>query len=165
VSPGLKAVSTCTVARPIAEVFQYWRRLEHLPEFMQHLECVTQRTPTDSHWVISGGGIRVQWDAVVFNEHRNELIAWRSRDDAPVPNAGSVRLEPAPLGEGTEVTVSLEYMPPGGSLSAGFVKLFGKNPNYQLGEDLRRFKALMEAGEIPTTRGQPAGYPSKDRKA
>jgi hypothetical protein len=36
-------------------------------------------------------------------------------------------------------------------------KLLGEEPEAQLHEDLHRLKQLMEAGEIITTEGQPAG--------
>jgi len=58
---------------------------------------------------------------------------------------------------GTEVKIVLEYSPPGGALAAAFAKLFGEEPEQQIGDDLRRFKMLMEAGEIATTEGQPKG--------
>ena len=53
--------------------------------------------------------------------------------------------------------VEMQYNPPGGKLGAAFAKIFGEEPNQQVHEDLHRFKQLMETGEIPTTRGQPAG--------
>ena len=52
---------------------------------------------------------------------------------------------------GTRVTVHLQYNPPGGKLGAAVAKLFGEEPNQTIREDLRRFKQLMETGEIPTT--------------
>ena len=36
-------------------------------------------------------------------------------------------------------------------------KLFGEEPSLQVKQDLRRFKQLIETGEIPTTKGQPSG--------
>ena len=35
--------------------------------------------------------------------------------------------------------------------------LLGEDPSQTIREDLRRFKALMETGEVPTTKGQPRG--------
>jgi uncharacterized membrane protein len=155
---GVKVTKSCTIYRSPDEVYQYWRQLENLPKIMPNLRSVTQTSAVDSHWVMEGpGGKTIEWDAVIFNEHPNELIAWRTRQHSKIAHAGSVRFRPALTGEGTEVTVSLEYNPPAGKLGNWVVKIFGKDPAQQLQEDLARFKLLMEAGEIPTTRGQPNG--------
>jgi uncharacterized membrane protein len=85
------------------------------------------------------------------------VIAWRSLDNADVDNAGSVRFVDAPAGRGTEVRVVLDYIPPAGKVGSLIAKLFLEEPNIQVREDLRAFKQLMEAGEVPTTEGQPKG--------
>jgi len=103
------------------------------------------------------GGTTVEWDAEVFNEKENELIAWRSLEGADVDNAGSVHFKPAPAGRGTEVRIVLKYDAPAGIVGSVMAKLFGEEPSQQIDEDLRRFKSLMEAGEIPSTEGQPTG--------
>jgi uncharacterized membrane protein len=54
----------------------------------------------------------------------------------------------------------MQYSPPGGLLGATIAKLFGRAPEQQIEEDLRRFKQVMETGEIITTEGQPAGRAS-----
>jgi uncharacterized membrane protein len=125
---------------------------------MDHLESVRILDGKRSHWVAKAPlGTSVEWDAEIINEEANELIGWRSLEGADVPNAGSVRFRPAPGGRGTEVRVNLEYNPPTGKLGAAFAKLLGEEPERQVEEDLRRFKQWMEAGEIPTTAGQPKG--------
>jgi uncharacterized membrane protein len=91
----------------------------------------------------------VEWNAEIINEAPNELIAWRSLEGAPVPNAGSVRFEPANDGQAAEVKVALEYAPPAGKLGALIAKLFGEDPQRQVEEDLYRFKFLMETGQSP----------------
>lgn len=58
---------------------------------------------------------------------------------------------------GTEVKVITEYSPPGGALADALAKLFGEEPEQQIGDDLRRFKMITEAGEIATIEGQPKG--------
>ncbi len=92
-----------------------------------------------------------------INEHPNALIAWRSKEGSEIENAGSVRFEFAPAGQGTEVTVTLEYRPPVGALGVMVARMYGEEPERQVEEDLMRFKALMELGDIPTTEGQPCG--------
>jgi uncharacterized membrane protein len=74
-------------------------------------------------------------------------------DGAPFGHAGVVRFEPAPGGRGTVVTVEMEYLPPGGTVTAAAAKLIGHAPEQQLHEDLRRFKQLMETGQIAVAGG------------
>ena len=46
---------------------------------------------------------------------------------------------------------------PGGLGGVLVARLFGEEPEQQVAGDLRRFKQLMETGEIATTEGQPSG--------
>jgi uncharacterized membrane protein len=155
---GLKVEQSMTINRTPEELFRFWRNFENLPRFMRHVEEVRASDPQRSHWIVKGpAGTSVEWDAEVYNEKENELIAWRSLADADVDHAGSVHFVPAPGGRGTEVRVVLKYDPPAGKVGAGIARLFGENPEQQIEEDLRRFKQVMEAGEAPTTEGQPSG--------
>lgn len=154
---GIRVDRSITVNKPRQEVFRFWRDLENLPRFMQHLECVKVIDGKRSRWVaLAPAGRTVEWDAEIINEIENELIGWRSLEGASVDNAGSVRFADAPGGRGTRVKVELQYNPPGGPVGAIVARLFCREPSQQVGEDLRRFKSIMEAGEIPTTEGQPA---------
>jgi uncharacterized membrane protein len=90
----------------------------------------------------------VEWDADVVDDRPNELIAWRSVEGSEVENGGAVRFRPAPGRRGTEVIVHLHFSPPGGAIGAGMARLFGEHPEQQLHEDLRRFKQVIETGEI-----------------
>jgi len=154
---GVKVTRACTIRKPAEELFRFWRNLENLPRFMQHVVAVEKISDVESRWTVKApAGRTVVWNAVIFNEEPNRLIAWRTREGADVPNAGSVRFEPQNDGK-TVVKVALEYDPPGGKFTAFLSKLFGKEPNIQVAQDLSRFKALMETGEIPTTEGQPVG--------
>ena len=164
---GVKVTRSITIRRPAEELFAFWREVENLPRIIKHPVGIKRVSDLASHWAVSAPGDRkVEWDATIINEHPNELIAWRSREEAEIPNAGSVRFHPAPGDEGTEVTVNLEYDPPAGKLGSLVAKLTGEEPAQQVEEALRRFKALMEAGEIPTTEGQSVGEPqSKKQKS
>lgn len=155
---GIRVEKSVTINKSPEELYRFWRRFENLPRFMNHLESVTTTAGGRSHWVAKApAGTTVEWDAEVYNEKENELIAWRSLDAADVDNAGSVRFEPATGGRGTTVRVTLRYDPPGGTLGSIVARLFGENPEQQIEEDLRRFKQVMETGEIATTEGQPSG--------
>ena len=143
------ATKALTVNRPPAEVYGFWRQLENLPRFMRHLESVQDLGSGRSRWKVKGpAGSTVEWDAEIVEDRPSELIAWRSLPGASVENGGFVRFRPAPGGKGTEVKVHLEYHPPGGRLGSTIAALFGEEPGQQLQEDLRRFKQVMETGEI-----------------
>jgi uncharacterized membrane protein len=102
-------------------------------------------------------GSRVEWDAEMSEDIPNQLIAWRSLAGADVDSAGSVRFEPATGGRGTIVRVDMHYRPPAGKAGAWIAKMLGQSPEKQLAVDLRRFKQMVETGEIARTEGQPAG--------
>jgi uncharacterized membrane protein len=140
------------------ELFRFWRNFSNLPLFMKNLESVTELDQTRSHWVAKGpAGTRVEWDAEIYNEEENKLIAWRSLENADVVNAGSVRFQVGPQGHGTFVRVTMNYNPPAGKIGATVAQLLGAEPAQLIKEDLRRLKQVMEAGEIPTTEGQTSG--------
>jgi uncharacterized membrane protein len=154
---GTKVEKSVTIDRPAAELYSFWRNFENLPRFMNHLESVQVTGGDRSHWVAKApAGMTVEWDAEVYNEKENELIAWRTLEGSQVSSAGSVRFEPAPSG-GTVVRVSLKYDPPGGKLGSLVARLFGENPEQQIDEDLGRFKQLMETGGASATAGQTPG--------
>ena len=139
------------------ELYQFWRQLNNLPQFMKHLKSVQVISDTRSHWVASAPmDATVEWDADIIKDIPNELIAWASVEGAEIENSGFVRFKAAPPGRGTEVKVVMEYAPPGGQLTAAIAKLFGEEPEQQIGDELRNLKMLMEAGEIATTKGQPS---------
>lgn len=155
---GIHVEESLTVNRFPWDLYQFWRNFENLPRFMHHVRTVEVKDDQKSHWVIRGPmGLTVGWDAEIINDEPNSLIAWRSLSHATVDNSGSVRFVPGPEGRGTEVRVVIDYIPPAGQLGRWASALFGADPASKIREDLRRFKQVMEAGEIPTTRGQPRG--------
>ncbi len=155
---GVSVERTVTVDRPATELYGYWRDFRNLPRIMDHLESVSVAADGRSRWVAQAPlGTKVEWDAEIAEERANELISWRSIPGSEIPNRGTVRFVEAPIGRGTEVTVKLAYDPPAGALGAAVAKIFGEDPVQQVREALRRFKAVMEAGETPTTDGQPSG--------
>jgi uncharacterized membrane protein len=157
-SRAVKVERSVTIDHPAAELYRFWRNVENLPRIMAHLESVTVLSDTRSRWTAKApAGQKVEWEAEIINEIPDQLIAWKSVDNATVPNAGSVHFTPAPGGRGTELKVVLEYEPPAGKLGALVAKLFGEEPDAQVREDLRRFKMMIETGEIATTKGQPSG--------
>lgn len=161
---GVKVVRAITIRRPAQELYEFWRNVENLPRVIRHSVTIVVRSPTESHWSVSGpAGKCYEWDSLIINDEPGRLIAWRTADGADIAHAGTIRFETAPGDEGTEVTVQVEYIAPGGKLGQLIGKLTGAEPGQQIGDTLRRFKALMECGEIPTTKGQPVGEPQKSK--
>ena len=153
---GVQVRESVTVDKPASELYSYWRNLENLGSLMTHLESVRELGGERSRWVAKGPlGSSIEWDAVITDDRPDELVAWRSVENAQVPNEGAVRFSPTGRnGERTQVLVSLTYHPPGGQLGAAVAKLFGEEPAQQISDDLRRFKREMESG---TLRGTPSG--------
>jgi uncharacterized membrane protein len=144
---GIRVDREIRIEKSADELYRFWRNLENLPRFMDHLDCVKVINDRLSHWVAKGpAGIKVEWDAEIVNEIENSLIGWRSLEGSQVENGGSVRFEPD--GTGTLVQVSLQFNPPAGSVGAMVARVFGEDPRTTIQEDLKRFKELMETGNV-----------------
>jgi len=149
---------TITVRKPAQEVYGFWREFENFPRFMAHVESVRAMRQR-SHWVAKApGGTTVEWDAEIVDDQPGVAIQWRSLPEADVANWGTVRFVPAPGDRGTEVHVVVGYRPPVGKLGATIAKLFGEEPATQLADDLRRFKQVLESGEVVVSEGSPRGH-------
>ncbi|CAM4420258.1 SRPBCC family protein [Deinococcus marmoris] len=132
------------IDKPTQAVYDYWRKLENLPQIMSHLESVTELDEKRSRWVAKAPlGTHVEWEAEIVNDKPGQRIGWHSLPGATVDNAGSVQFEELPNG-GTRVHVALSYRPPAGPLGAAVAKLFGEEPSQQIAEDLQKFKAAFE---------------------
>lgn len=153
-----RLTAAVTVNRTPQEVYDYWRGLERLPDFMQHLESVEWLDHRTTRWQAAGPVGSVSWDAELIDDRRGERISWRSLPGATVPNEGSVDLAPAPGGRGTEVRVHLSYSVPGGAVGRAFARLLGEEPHQQVEDDLRRFKQVMETGQVVRSDGSPEGH-------
>ncbi|MEH1793736.1 SRPBCC family protein [Nostoc sp.] len=162
----IKVEKTVTINKPAEELYRFWHNFENLPSFTKHIKDVkvyndkqeSSGHATRTHWITSAPlGKSVEWDANIVEDRENELISWTSVEGADIANSGSVHFTPTLNDRGTEVKVVTEYNPPGGAIGDAIAKLFGESPEQQLGDDLQRFKMLMETGEIATTEGQPKG--------
>jgi uncharacterized membrane protein len=159
----MELTATTTVRKPAEQVYEHWRRLENLPAFMAHLDHVRETGETTSQWHASAPfGETVTWDAEITEDVPGERIAWRSVGDADVPNTGSVRFTAAPDGVGTEVHVAMAYDIPGGKLGKALARYFGEEPHQQLDDDLRRFKQVLETGEVVRSDGAPWGKHARE---
>jgi uncharacterized membrane protein len=153
---GIHVRESVRLERPVTDLYRLWRRLENLPRFMSHLERVTETSDRRSHWIARGpAGLAVEWDAEIINEVENQVVGWRSLPGSDVVTAGSVNFDAVRGGRGTQISVHLQYALPAGRVGAAVASLFGSEPSQTIREDLRRFKRLLEAGEVPraTARG------------
>jgi uncharacterized membrane protein len=150
-SAGVIVEESVTINRSASELYRFWRNLENLPRFMTHLESVERITDTLSRWRAKGpAGADVEWNAEIINEVPDQVIGWRSIEGSDVVSAGSVNFDDAGAGRGTRVRVRLQYSPPGGKVGAAFAKLMGRDAATEIREDLRRFKQIIETGEVAT---------------
>ena len=146
------------IDRSPEDLYKHWRKFSNFPSFMKHVKSVEIIGECRSHWVVAGPlGTIVQWDAEITEDQPNERLAWRSVEGSDVDHSGRVRFEQAPGGRGTMMTVEMQYGPPGGTLGSAVSAWFGEDPNQSIKMDLRRFKQVMETGEVITTDGQSAG--------
>jgi uncharacterized membrane protein len=153
------------VRRSREDVYEFWRDLENLPRFMQHLELVEVTGDRTSHWIAKGpAGRSVEWEAWIVEDIPNEAIAWKAVGGSEIPNSGMVRFREAPGDRGTILQVELHYDPPAGAAGAAFAKLFGEEPAQQVRDDLRRFKQVMETGEVVRSDGSLEGAGQGARK-
>jgi len=173
-APGATRVSeSVMIARNADELYWFWRNFENLPKFMKHVQSVknyqSDKTNADyssqsaprgdrSHWKVEGPlGTIVEWDAEITQDRPGEMIAWRSLEGSDVDHMGSVRFVKVPGRQETLVRVKMQYRPVAGVVGANIAKILGSSPDWKIKDDLRRFKQIMETGEIITTEGQPAG--------
>jgi uncharacterized membrane protein len=146
---GTLVKSTLTVDRPAAELHDFWSDVNNLNSFMNHVESITRLDDTHSRWVIKGPfGITLQWDSEILTSNPPEVISWRSIPGGDLNSAGSVQFRPAPGNQGTEVTLEVNYEPPAGAIGKAIAKVMGQDPERVVADHLRRFKQLMETGEI-----------------
>jgi uncharacterized membrane protein len=143
---------TVTINRPRQELYEFWRDLRNLPLFMENIRSITVTDGNRSHWIVEAPGDRVvEWDSIITGDQPGSLLAWESVDGASVRNSGRIEFRDSTNGRGTIVTATIVYHPPAGSAGKAIAKLFEKEPHIQVRRDLRRFKQLMEAGEVATS--------------
>jgi uncharacterized membrane protein len=147
---AMEVKATFTINKPREEVYAYWRNFENLPSFMKHLEDVEVVDENRSSWTakLPGGIGKVSWEAVIEEEELNSLISWTSLPGSTIDNAGEIRFSDAPRNEGTEVRARISYRLPAGDVGSLAGKLFNPVVEKMIREDLRRFKSLLETGEI-----------------
>ena len=148
---GIKIKKAVTVNAPPEKLYRYWKDLSKVSGLFGDILFARALDDSRSRWTLRApGGFNLEWDAEITVDRKNEMIGWRSLHGANVDNAGYIRFERATGGRGSVVRVALQYNPPGGRMSAAVAALLGEGPETRIEEALRKFKGLMEAGEIPT---------------
>jgi uncharacterized membrane protein len=148
------------INRSSDECYQYWRNVEQAPQFMAYIRSVRVTGDRHSHWVAVGpGNVRIEWDAEIVDDEPGRKISWRALPGSGVSASGTVAFEAAPANRGTIVTAQMEFDGPASALIP-VARLIGKHPEQIAYKNLRRFKQLMEVGEVITTEGQSAGRSS-----
>lgn len=146
------------IQRPAEACYRFWRNFENFPQFMQHVEAVQVVDATRTHWCMRTPlGQHVEWTAELFSDIPSQQLAWRTLEGSAIEHTGIVRFLPALNDKSTRLDIEMRYDAGFGKASVTLAKIFGEEPSQQMDNDLRRFKQLMETGEIATTTGQSAG--------
>jgi uncharacterized membrane protein len=152
------ATAVFRVNATAAEAYKLWRNFENLSRFMAHLDSVRVLNDRHSEWTAKGPlDSRIRWHAELTEDEPNRRIAWRSLPDSQIETSGWVEFRDDPQGRGSTVRAQVEYSHPLAAVGRGLLTALGTNPTFVVKEDLRRFKALLETGEAPTTAGQTHG--------
>lgn len=140
-----------TINRPRDELYAFWRDFSNLPPILDNVVRIEVLDNERSHWVVkSPGGGTVEWDSRITEDRDGELIAWASEEGADIPNSGRIEFRDAGA-RGTVVVATINYDQPFGTLGRVLSRIFQREPKMQAQRDLRRFKQLMETGEIATS--------------
>ncbi len=154
---ALEVRRTITILKSADELHRAWRDPHNLAQVMEFFAYITVKDERTTHWVARGPlGSPIEWDSAIVEERPGQYLRWESLEGAEVPNDGSVSFRPAPADRGTEMSLHFRFDPPGGPIGDFVFKTFDITVHALTGKALRRFKSLMETGEIPTTKGQPA---------
>ena len=140
-----------TINRPAQELYEFWRNPRNLLPVMENIQAIEVIDDTRSRWTVKAPGEReVSWESVVTKDVPGKEIYWQSAPGADIANSGRIEFREAGP-RGTVVRATIAYDPPGGAIGQFIAKLFQREPRIQARRDLRRFKQLMETGEIATT--------------
>jgi len=148
---GAVTAAVVTINKPAQDLYAFWRDFPNLAGVLENVESIVPAGPQQTTWTVKApGGRTVSWVAEVTEDEPGRVIGWKSAEGADVRNSGRVEFNEVP-GRGTVVRAVIGYDPPGGAIGQFVAKLFQREPAIQARRDLRRFKQLMETGEIATS--------------
>jgi uncharacterized membrane protein len=152
-----RASASIVLHCPIEECYRFWRNFENHAQFMPYVESVRSTGSRTAHWIAAlPGKKKVEWNTEITKDLRNEQITWHSVNGSGLYHAGTIRFSPSSGDRGTVARIKIVYREPVSGRGV-LARLLGKEPDQMLYKDLRRFKQLMETGEVITTEGQSAG--------
>lgn len=136
------------VDKPRQEVYEFWRKFENLPLFMEHLEMVNSINENISVWEakIPGGIGNIRWRSEIVKEIPNEFLGWQSLPDSTIENAGKVEFYDTE-DFGTEMHVVISYHAPWGIPGEGVARFFNPLFKKMVRDDIRNFKNFIEQEE------------------
>lgn len=141
---------------PRQTLYDYWRDFQNLPAFMENLKSVEVLESGRSRWIVDGPGKDVELVSEITEDRPGEYIGWRCSEGSDVEHEGWIEFRDNPFGRGTEVRLFISYDPPGGVVGKVVAKVLQREPRVQARRELRRFKQLMETGEISTSKAPDA---------
>lgn len=148
------------VGEAAEDLDEYWRDPERLTRLVGGFADVSAPDPDDAdrhRWRVRGPlDRRLEWETRLVEHEPGERMRWETVEGAPLPYEATIEFEPESGDRGTTVTLRVRYDPPGGSLGDGAMQRLGIVPESLAGQALRRFKSLVETGEIPSTEANPS---------
>ena len=155
-SDAVEIQRSITIQRPRQEVYDRWRDAQNQPLLWSHCAEIVNTDEHGARWRVDAPlGHTLEWETRIIEERAGELIRWRSTR-GQLPNEGTVEFRNAPGDFGTEVTVRVRFDPPGRPLGDAAARLLDDPPKLVLAKALRRFKSLVETGEIASTDRNPS---------
>lgn len=142
-----------TIDRDPETLYDFWSDPENFPRFMENVKSVRRLDADTSRWVVQGPSGDVEFDSRLVADRPGRRLAWQTEESADVENAGWVEFRPGPERRGTEVRVRISFKAPMGAIGRVFAAMKERDPHVQARRDLRRFKQLMETGEVSTALG------------
>lgn len=149
-----------TINASADDLYKVWADVSRFPRWQEYVVSVTPTSAKTSHWVIGDpedkDGKRVEFDSELTEDVPGQKLAWKSISPE-VEQFGSVTFEEAASGRGTLVTLIQSVKVPGGWVGNAVASTVARGPAQTVKENLRHFKEMAEAGEIPSVAGQAHG--------
>jgi len=152
-----------TINRSPEELFAFWNNPENLARIMAHFAEVTPEGGDVTRWKVRGPmGQMFEWTSRQTAEEAGRKLSWQSLPGGTIATRGNIAFKPGPESRGTEATLWVQFEPPLGVVGEGLLKTLQKVPRAIAGQALRRFKSLVETGEIPTLDHNPSARGASD---
>lgn len=157
-SGGWNLLRRMTIDAPSDHLYDFYADPRNLAEIYGHFATVEPVEADVTGWTVKLPMVpNLQWQSEIVHREPGKSLSWASKPGGSLETQGRISFAPAPAGQGTEVTLYVRYDPPAGPLGDLALSMATAAPKVISDKALRRFKSLVETGEIATTAGQPAG--------